>query len=146
MWSRRDTKLGRQVRGVQKKTCKPATQVMAPLPGIRLQMSMRVFAQTTIDYGVPFTTIGGGVGLYVSNQLGFKIRNDLTKNLQDIIETVFIEILTNVGKNIIISVIYKPSNNRFNEFKDIIDEILENIDKQNKLCYLIGDFNIDLFK
>ena len=57
---------------------------------------------------------GGGVGLYVSNQLDFKIRNDLTKNLEDIIETVFIEILTNVGKNIIIGVIYRPPKNKFN--------------------------------
>ena len=89
---------------------------------------------------------GGVVGSYVSNQLDSKIRNYLTKNLEDIIETAFIEILTNVGKNIIIKVIYRPPNNKFNEFKDIINEILENINKQNKFCYLMGDFNIDSFK
>ncbi len=32
---------------------------MVPLPGIRLRMSMRAFAQTAIDYGGPFITIQG---------------------------------------------------------------------------------------
>ena len=33
---------------------------------------------------------GGGVGLYVSKQLEYKSQNDLTKNIEDIIETKFI--------------------------------------------------------
>ena len=37
---------------------------------------------------------GGGVGLYVSKQLECKIWNDLTTNIEDIIETKFIEIVT----------------------------------------------------
>ena len=32
---------------------------MAPLPEIRLQMSMRAFAQTAVDYGGPFITVQG---------------------------------------------------------------------------------------
>ena len=43
----------------KKRTSKPATQVMAPLPEIRLRMSMRAFAQTAVDYGGPFITIQG---------------------------------------------------------------------------------------
>ena len=43
----------------KKRTSKPATQVMAPLPEIRLRMSMRAFAQTAIDYGGPFITVQG---------------------------------------------------------------------------------------
>jgi hypothetical protein len=46
--------------------------------------------------------IGGGVGLYVSKQTP---RNDLSKNIEDIIETKFIEIVNNNGKNLIIGVI-----------------------------------------
>jgi endonuclease/exonuclease/phosphatase family metal-dependent hydrolase len=59
---------------------------------------------------------------------------------------MFIEIITNEGKNTIVGVIYRPPNNKFKEFKDIMNAILENVDKENKLCYLIGDFNIDLLK
>ena len=78
---------------------------------------------------------GGGVGLYISKQLKFKSRNDLDKNVEDIIETKFIEIINDNGKNIIIGVIYRPPNNNFDTFKNTINEILEKIDKENKLSY-----------
>ena len=67
---------------------------------------------------------GGGVGLYVSKHLEFKIRNDLDKNIEDTIETKFIEIINNYGKNIIIRVIYRPPNNNFNLFKNGMNENL----------------------
>ena len=89
---------------------------------------------------------GGGVGLYVSKQLEYKNRNDLTKNIEDIIETKFIEIINSNGKNIIIGVIYGPPNRNFATFESAMNTILEKIDRENKLCYLMGDFNIDLFK
>ena len=77
---------------------------------------------------------GGGVGLYVSKQLEYKSRNDLDKNVDDIIETRFIEVLNKYGKNIIIGVVYRPPNSNFESFKRIMNEILENIDRENKLC------------
>ena len=63
---------------------------------------------------------GGGVGFYVYKQLKFKSRNDLTKNLEDIIETKFIEITNNNGKNIIIGVIYRPPNSNFDQFQNTL--------------------------
>ena len=89
---------------------------------------------------------GGGVCLYVSKELEYKIRNDLTKNIEDMIETKFIEIVNNNGKNIIVGVIYRPPNSYFATFESTMNTILEKIDRENKLCYLMGDFNIDLFK
>ena len=89
---------------------------------------------------------GGGVCLYVSKQLEHKSRNDLTKNLEDIIETKFIEIINDNGKNLIVGVIYKPTSGDFPTFKNTMNTILEKIDRENKVCYLMGDFNIDLFK
>ena len=88
---------------------------------------------------------GGGVGFYVWKHLKFKSRNDLTKNLEDIIETKFIEITNDNGRNIIIGIIYRPPNNNFDQFQNTFNTILEKIDRENKLCYL-GDFNVDLFK
>ena len=49
-----------------------------------------------------------GVGFDVLRQLEIKSCNDLTKNLNDIIETKFIEIIKNHGKNIIVGIIYRP--------------------------------------
>lgn len=37
----------------------PQKQIMAPLPEVRLKMSMRAFAQTAVDYGGPFYTVQG---------------------------------------------------------------------------------------
>ncbi len=82
---------------------------------------------------------GGGVGLYVSKQLEYKIRNDLTKNIEDIIETKFIEIVNNHGKNLIIGVIYRPPNTDFVTFENTMNTILKKIDRENKLLF-IGRF------
>ena len=43
----------------EKRTSKPATQIMAPLPEIRLRMPMHAFAQTAVDYGRSFITVQG---------------------------------------------------------------------------------------
>jgi hypothetical protein len=43
-------------------------------------------------------------------------------------------------------VIYRPANNKIELFENAIDNILSKIGKENKICYLMGDFNIDLLK
>ena len=92
------------------------------------------------------TKSGGGVGIYIANELNYKIRTDLNTSIENVIESVFVEIITTVGKNIIIGVIYRPPNNHFDSFETEMNQILGQIDKENKLCYLMGDFNIDLLK
>ena len=67
---------------------------------------------------------GGGVGIYVTSGLKYEIRTDLNTSIKNVTESVFIEVITTVDKNIIAGIIYK----------------------ENKLCYLMGDFNIDLLK
>ena len=86
------------------------------------------------------TKSGGGVGIYVANELKYKIRFDLNISTENVIESVFIEIITAVGKNIIVGVIYRPPNNKFDSFETKMNQILGKIDKENKLCYLMGDF------
>ena len=89
---------------------------------------------------------GGGVGIYISNQLKYKFRPDPTLDYQNIIESVIIELLIPSGKNIIIGVIYRPPNNKIDEIENKINQMLGKVDKENKICYLMGDFNIDLLK
>ena len=89
---------------------------------------------------------GGGVGMYISKQLIFKICDDLVQNIEDVIETMFIEICRPSGKNLIIGVIYRPPNSKFELFENAINAILYKIERENKICYLAGDFNVDLLK
>ncbi|CAH3041708.1 unnamed protein product, partial [Porites lobata] len=60
---------------------------------------------------------GGGVGLYISNDLEFKLREDLSLHNVDTVESLFIELIRPREKNIIV---------------------------ENKICFLMGDFNINL--
>ena len=43
----------------RRRKAKLATQAMAPLPDIRLKMSLRPFADAAVDYAGPFITIQG---------------------------------------------------------------------------------------
>ena len=45
-----------------------------------------------------------------------------------------------------IGVIYRPPNEPYEHFEEKLTDILQLINRENKKCYLIGDFNIDLFK
>ena len=64
-------------------------------------------------------------------------------------ETVFIEIdkcIFNTGSNIVIGVIYRMHNSSVDVFNDRISDILNVIQKEHKLCYFLGDLNIDFLK
>ena len=89
----------------------------------------------------------GGVSMYISNDfLGHFERKDLRKSNKHI-ECIFVEIpIVNQSKNIIVGNIYHRPNSSgidfIKEFTDILNEIV----KENKKIYLIGDFNLDLLK
>ena len=89
---------------------------------------------------------GGGVGIYITKDINFELHRDLNINDENIMESTFAEIITPNKKNIVIGVIYRPPNSKFNSFENEINQILSKIDKENKICYLMGDFNIDLLK
>ena len=59
-------------------------------------------------------------------------------------EPLFIEILRPQGKNIIVGIIYKPPNQGVDIFVDNFNEILAKISRENNICYLMGDFNLNL--
>ena len=91
--------------------------------------------------------IGGGICIFSRDDLKFKLRNDFVfEDDLDDTENLFIEIINEKSKNIIIGTIYRPPNNRFNKFENNLKTILTKLDKCNKPCYIMGDFNIDLLK
>ena len=66
-----------------------------------------------------------------------------------VIESVFFEIQINERKTIIVGVIYRPNTQPradIDIFMQTIIEIQSIIKEENKISYLMGDFNIDLFK
>ena len=78
---------------------------------------------------------GGGVGIYITKDINFKLRRDLNINNENIMESTFVEIIAPNKKNIVIGVIYRPPNSKFNLFENEINQILSKIDKENKICY-----------
>ena len=89
---------------------------------------------------------GGGVGIFVRKEICFSQR----KNLQfqeDYIETIFIEIDKSVfstKSNVLIGNVYRPPNSDIKQFLDKYGQIMEMVHRENKLCYILGDFNLDL--
>ena len=51
---------------------------------------------------------GGGVGIYISKNMNFKLRRVLNINDENIMGSVSVEIITPNKKNIVIGVIYRP--------------------------------------
>lgn len=100
----------------------------------------------TMEARCRINKIGGGVALMIRNGLNYQPRNDLSE-FCDVIESLFIEIPsseTSSCRNFIIGVIYRPPGGNIDDFNNLLSGILEKLKRENKLLYLLGDFNINL--
>ena len=88
--------------------------------------------------------VGGGVGLYIGEHLNYKERPDLAFPVDGSAESLFVEINRTKEKNVIVGVFYRPPDSNLNEFLSDLDHVLEKITKENKLVFLIGDWNLNL--
>ena len=91
----------------------------------------------------------GGTLLYIKNNIKYKLRNDLKIYKSHELESIFIEIINENSKNIIIGCIYRhPSMKDINEFNSQYFNTLADklSSEKNKGIILMGDFNIDLLK
>jgi hypothetical protein len=57
---------------------------------------------------------------------------------------LFIEINKSTGKNTIVGVIYRPPNQSVENFLTKYNALIEKISKENKMCYMMGDYNLNL--
>lgn len=91
---------------------------------------------------------GGSVSLFIHESYEFKVREDFSLKLDGAeVESVFIELSgVSGGKNIIVGVIYRPPDSVVKYFNESLSSLLDLINKEDKLCYILGDFNINLFK
>ena len=62
----------------------------------------------------------------------------------DVAESLFIEISRPHGKNIIGGVIYRPPKKRVGDFVSKHNDLLEEISRENKICFIMGDLNLNL--
>ena len=90
------------------------------------------------------TRQGGGVGLFLPDNVDYLNRNDLDI-FDDTLESMFIEVsVFSSPKNIIIGVVYRPPGRSLKDFNDIFCDILGRIKSERKMCYLLGDWNCNL--
>ena len=90
---------------------------------------------------------GGGVSLYVKEEIVFNDRDDLTFNNNNV-ESLFIELSSSEQQNnrIIIGIVYKPPGALIEPFLESLNEILNTVNKEHKETYIMGDFNLDLLR
>ena len=89
---------------------------------------------------------GGGVAVCIQDHVSFRERPDLSSSAEDF-ETVFIEIEhgnQQNPRNVLIGVIYRPPNQDILLFNEKINNIMNDVRMENKICFLLGDYNINI--
>jgi hypothetical protein len=85
---------------------------------------------------------GGGVLLYVSENLNCKIVDGLSYAIVDSLEVITIETTLKNNKKVIIGCLYRSPNTSLENFNSHFCEYMNLV--QNRVLYLCGDFNINL--
>ena len=98
-------------------------------------------------YGSTGSSLKGGCGLYINEDLKPLPRKDLNIKIKDNdceIETCWYEIIFDKQPNRLIGVVYRhPSKNDMKSV-EVINSTLTKIKKENKKTLLVGDFNYNL--
>ena len=99
------------------------------------------------DYSFEFTpteTCASGTLLYIANHLSFKC-NDLNIYEKNELESTFIDTVNPKKSNIILGVIYRHPPMDLTDFNcNYFNKLLENISKEQKSIFILGDFNVNL--
>ena len=100
------------------------------------------------NYSFEFTpteTSAGGTLLDIANHLSYKCHSDLNIYQKSELEFAFIEIVNLRKSNIIVGIIYRHPLMDLNDFDcNYSNKLLENISKEQKSVFLLGDFNVNL--
>ena len=91
---------------------------------------------------------GGGVTIAVRNGIAFKVRSDL-EFFDSEMESVIIEVEKSIfgtSSNLVIGVIYTMPDSSVEIFNDRMNDWLNIIQRENKICYFLGDLNLDLLR
>ena len=86
------------------------------------------------------------MSIFIRKNIEYVRRHDL-ETFNQYIETVFIEIpkiYVPFVKNVLIGLVYGPPDREIQIFNDYLSEVFSIVKNENKIFYLMGDFNIDL--
>ena len=86
-------------------------------------------------------------GLYIKNGYDYEVITEFSKSEENIFESIFIELKRLNRKNLIVGCFYRHHSSPELFIDNFLKKTIDNISKkQNKLCAIMGDFNIDLLK
>ena len=75
----------------------------------------------------------GGVRLYISSELSFIEKTDIKLYKKNEVESIFVEVIQESGKNVIVGCTYKHPSMDISQFNNLYSDLLENLMKINKL-------------
>lgn len=89
----------------------------------------------------------GGVGLYISNQIDYSLREDLdlTEKGCDS-ESLFIDINTRSKKKHVIGIVYRHPQQNFKNFQNEFEKVLQKLNDKRTSFKILGDINIDYLR
>ena len=90
--------------------------------------------------------VGGGVGFFIKNHLNSVCRDDMSQ-FEEFCECLYIEIdrrVFDISRNILVAVFYRPPNTDSRVFIEMLNNFLDIVKKEDKLCNMIGDYNINI--
>ena len=85
---------------------------------------------------------GGGVSLFICNEMLFSELTEFTKVLE-YIECLFLKI-NSKDISYVIGIVYRPPNSDVEQFSETFNDILSQI--THVPCYIMEDYNLDLLK
>ena len=92
----------------------------------------------------PTETSACGTLLYTADHQSYKCCNDLNIYKKNELESTFTKIINPRKSNIIVGVIYRhPSMDLINFNCNYLNKLLQNISKEQKSIFLLGDFNVN---
>ena len=87
----------------------------------------------------------GGALLYISKEINYKATNDLNIYKEKLLESIFIEVLSESNKNTVVGCIYKHPGLTTQNFNfDYLQPLTDKLSIENKNIILLRDFNVDL--
>mgnify|MGYP001554836917 CR=1 FL=1 len=90
---------------------------------------------------------GGGVAIYVSNLFNFALCDNLTLNVSNEFETIFIEVfLQGRSSKLLIGEIYRTPNSNLHTSHERFNELLKKIPRMHQQVIIGTDQNIDFLK
>ena len=98
-------------------------------------------------YQTPTECGKGGALIYIKNKFNCKQRKDLEEKMYKSceLESVFVEVINEGKKNKIFGCIYRHPSMEIEDFnKNFFEQFIEKLSSENKIAYLLGDYNIDL--